>query len=105
MVVMMPLTINGTDFRSIKDAAIFYNIPRSTLRYRLKHRLDVAAPIRYYHPPENRRHPYLVSELPEYIKDWLLNSIPEGLACSEYICAIITDAYHDAGAPNGEGTD
>lgn len=101
----MKITIGETTYPSIKAAAIGIDMPSSTLRYRIKHGIDLTVPINFFHSTETRRHPYLVSKLPEYIRLWLLASVPEGSTATDFILAIITDAYHDEGAPNGDGTD
>lgn len=95
------VTINGTHYPTWLDAEKATGLSKQTLRYRLKSGIPITAPLRTSRRANDSRKPYILNAFPPLVTKWLLDSTPKGTTVSEFIAAIMIDAYNDEGQPYG----
>lgn len=95
------VTIGGTYFPTWKDAAKHFKLCRNTLKYRVKRGIPLDAPLNTLRTKFDTPKPYLFTKFPEVVQEWLLNTMPPNVTVSEFITAIVIDAYNDDGEPYG----
>lgn len=95
------VTIGDTHFPCWKDAAAHYKLAISTLKYRIRQDLPLDAPLHVTRTSCDTRRPYLFQKLPEVVQEWVLGSMPKNSTVTEFITAIVIDAYYDEGEPYG----